>query len=138
MAILIYENNLDTWRDMVEKEITKNSSIVKKFTNGGSSKGEVASSHQYQGWSSNGIKHFNELFDLVKCDRKMENAKASEESFQDSCITGGVIGKSKKAMVPLFEQVQIHHKLWEEKDKTIPSSETILIDNKVEDRKSVV
>jgi len=137
MAILIYENNYDTWRDMVEKELTRNSSIMKKFTNGGSSKGEVASSHRYQGWSSDGIKCFNELFDLVKCDRKTENAKAFEESFQEFCITGGVISKSKKAMVPLFEQVQICHELWEDKEKDHSNStnETNLIDNNVDNTK---
>ena len=44
LAILILENNIDTWKDMIEKNITKNSTVAKKYTNCGTSKGSVASS----------------------------------------------------------------------------------------------
>ena len=49
MAILIYENNIDTWKDMLEKSITKNSTVLKKYTNEGSSKGEIGSLQKYLG-----------------------------------------------------------------------------------------
>ena len=80
MAILIYENNVETWKDMVDKNITKNSKVTKKYTNGRSSNGLTASTCQYQGWSSNGMKRFNKLFDMVKADRSSENALIYEKS----------------------------------------------------------
>ena len=54
---------------MVKKKITKNSDVNRKYTNGGASQAEIGSSRRFQGWSSEGIKRFNELFDLVKADR---------------------------------------------------------------------
>ena len=62
------------------------STVSKKFTNGGSAKGEVASSCKYQGWSSEGIKCFNELFDLIKTDQNMAYAKTFKELFLQFCI----------------------------------------------------
>ena len=112
LAILIFENNLDTWKDMSEKNITKNSSVAKKYTNGGTSKGAVTSSRRYQGWSSNGLKRFNELFDLVKEDRESNCANDFEESFLQFCINGGVNGKVKKREAPLFEAINVRHDLW--------------------------
>ena len=41
LAILIYENNAETWKDMVDKNITKNSKVTKKYTNGGTPKGTL-------------------------------------------------------------------------------------------------
>ena len=96
LAILIYENNAEIWKDMVDKNITKNSKVTNKYTNGGSSNGFTASTCQYQGWSSNGMKKFNELFDMVNADRSSENALFYEESFCDFCYSGGITGKKKK------------------------------------------
>ena len=102
---------------MADKNITKNSAVSKKYTNGGSSKGEVASLRRYQGWSSSGIKRFNELFDLVKADCKSSHAKSYEESFQLFCFNGGVSCKRKKRTTPLYEAVKIRHELWGEPDE---------------------
>ena len=44
----------------------KISAFKKKFTMGGSAKVEDASSSRYQGWTSKGINHFNELNGLIK------------------------------------------------------------------------
>ena len=55
LAILIYKNNIDTWKDLLNNNITKNFSVKKPYSNGGSLKGESASSCKYQGWSSEGI-----------------------------------------------------------------------------------
>ena len=35
LAILIFENNIETWKDMASKNITKNSNVSHKYTNGG-------------------------------------------------------------------------------------------------------
>ena len=112
LAILIFENNINTWIDMAVKNITKNSDVIRKYTNGGSSLGEVASSRRYQGWSSCGMKRFNDLFDLVKVDRESSHAKQFEESFQEFCISSGVNGKKKTSERPLFEAIRICHELW--------------------------
>jgi len=95
LAILIYENNLETWKDMACRKITKNSDVSRKYTNGGSSKGQVGSSRRYQGWSSSGMKRFNNLYNLVEKDCDSSHAKAFEESFQDFCVNGGVSGNVK-------------------------------------------
>ena len=117
LAILIFENNFDTWKDMAKNNITKNSEVARKYTNGGSSKGDTASSRRYQGWSSEGIKRFNELFDLVKEDRQAPHAKLFEESFRQYCENGGANGKKKKmACTPLYEVVEVRHELWGEMD----------------------
>src|SRR5687767_2141263 len=55
LAILIYENNIDTWKHMSIKKITKNSDVTRKYRNGGSSQGEVASLQRYQGRSTDGM-----------------------------------------------------------------------------------
>jgi hypothetical protein len=89
LAILIFENNIETWKDMAEKNITKNSDVSRKYTNGGSSQGEVASSCRYQGWSSCGLQCFNKLYNLVEADFASSYAKSFEESFQEFCINGG-------------------------------------------------
>ena len=52
LAILIYENNRETWVDMMNNNIKKNSKISWKYTNGGSFHGEIGSSQRYHGWSS--------------------------------------------------------------------------------------
>ena len=34
LAILIFENNFETWKDMAAKGISKNSEVSRKYTNG--------------------------------------------------------------------------------------------------------
>ena len=116
LAILIYENNIDVWKDMANRKITKNSSVSRKYTNGGSSQGQVASSRKYQGWSSSGMKHFNDLYHLVEEDHKSLSAMAFEESFQFFCANGGVSGKKKKSPKLLYKTIKICHSLWIESD----------------------
>ena len=64
------------------------------------------------------MKQFNELFDLVKANRKTFIAKSFEESFQAFCLCGGVTGKGKKIVQPLFEHVKIRHELWAEDENS--------------------
>ena len=68
MAILTYENNIKTWKDMASKNITKNSNVGRKYTNGGLLQGRKASSCRFHGWSSCGIAWFNELYSIVESD----------------------------------------------------------------------
>src|SRR5687767_5027195 len=89
-AILIFENNYETWCNMLKQNITKKSTVVHKYTNGGSSTGKNGSSRWYQGWNPEGIKCFNVLFDLVKIDRLLARAKLFEEVFKVYCKNGGV------------------------------------------------
>lgn len=117
LAILIFENNIDTWIDMANNGNTKKSRVNRKYTNGGASQGEIGSSCRYQGWSSEGIIRFNELFDLVKIDRLSAAAKPFEESFQKFCIDGGISGKSKKSTAPLYEVIEVRHELWTEENQ---------------------
>ena len=114
LAILIYENNIDTWKDMANRKITKNSNVSRKYTNGGSTQGQVGSSRKYQGWSSSGMIQFNELYNLVEEDCESLHAKAFEESFLDFCVNGGVNGKKKKPTKLLYETIVICHSLWSE------------------------
>lgn len=116
LAILIFENNVDTWNDMAQNKITKNSNVYQKYTNGGSSKAAVGSSRRYHGWSTDGLKRFNELFDIVKTDRLSPNAKVFEESFRAFCINGGMSGKTKKPSKPLCEYIEVRHELWDESE----------------------
>jgi len=92
-AILIFENNYETWCDMVKRNNTKLSPVIQKYTNGGSSSGKNGSSRRYQGWNSEGIKRFNDLFDLVKADRESAHAKPFEEAFKNYCENEGVSKK---------------------------------------------
>lgn len=117
LAILIFENNIDTWMDMFKNNIRKNSKVARKYTNGGSSKGAIGSSRRFQGWSSVGIFRFNELFDLVEANCKSLHAKEFEVAFQNFCIHGGVDGKPMKMKTPLFETVEVRHELWRNDDE---------------------
>ena len=65
LAILIFENNFDIWIKMAEKNVTKIPGFKKKYTNGGSAKNQVARSRKHGGWCADGLKRFNELFDMV-------------------------------------------------------------------------
>ena len=64
-AILIFENNFDTWMDMGITKCTKTSKVPRKYTNGGNFKGKIATSQHNKGWSDAGLHRFNQLFDLV-------------------------------------------------------------------------
>ena len=111
-ALLIFENNHATWCDMIRQNITKSSSVICKYTNGGCSNAPNGSSRQYQGWNPEGIKRFNDLFDLVKDDRNAPHAKLFEESFRADCENKS-LGKKRKKQV-IFEAIHVRHELWSE------------------------
>ena len=100
-AILIFENNLDAWIDMGMRKDTSSTEVPRKYTNGGNSKGELGSSQNNKGWSAQGLKRFNELFDKVKENRKAPQAKLFEENFRSYCEDKAC---SKKKRVKPIEQ----------------------------------
>ena len=100
-AILIFENNFDAWIDMGMRKDTSGTVVPRKYTNGGKSKGEVASSQHNKGWSNEGLKRFNELFDRVKENRATPQAKVLEENFRSYCEDKA---SSKKKRVKPIEQ----------------------------------
>lgn len=102
---------------MANRKIAKNSNVSRKYTNGGSTQGQIGSSQKYQGWSSSGMIQFNELYNLVEEDCESFHAKAFEESFLDFCVNGGVNGKKKKPTKILYETIVICHSLWSEPKK---------------------
>ncbi len=117
-AILIFENNLDAWIDMGMRKDTSGTEVPRKYTNGGKSKGEVASSQHNKGWSNQGLKRFNNLFDKVKENRSAPQAKVFEESFRSYCEEKA---SSKKKRVAPSEQESfaVRHKLYSENEDGI-------------------
>ena len=69
------------------------------------------------------MKRFNELFDIVEADRNSENALTYEESFCEFCFNGGITGKKKKIVQPLFEEVIVHHELGKEEEDNLSCAE---------------
>jgi hypothetical protein len=95
-TILLLENNFECWCNMVTKKVSSSTKMIHKYTNGGSSKGANASSRRFKGWSKEGLRCFNKLYDLVEEDRKGSHARKWEEDFCEYCNLGGATGKGKK------------------------------------------
>ena len=108
-ALLIFENNHATWCDMIRQNNTKSSSVICKYTNGGCSNAPNGSSRHYQGWNTEGIRQFNDLFDLVKVDQNAPHAKLFEESFKTDYDYKS-LGKKRKKQV-FFEAIHVRHEL---------------------------
>ncbi len=111
-AILSFENNVDTWLDMGGTNNTKTSIIPRKYTNGGKSQGKVATSCHNRGWSDEGLRHFNVIFDLVEKNRATPYAKLYKEEFRQWCKAKAEGRKKKKVAEVYHEAVQVCHKLW--------------------------
>jgi hypothetical protein len=75
--ILTIENNYDRWMEestMGDNEDSRQNLTEARYTNSGSSKSVgKGSSRRYHGWSMEGYKHFNELYNLVTADRQVPN-----------------------------------------------------------------
>ena len=109
-ALLTFENNFDAWVDMGMRKDISGSQVPRKYTNGGKSNGEVGSSQHNKGWSEEGLKRFNELFDAVKKNRATPEAILFEENFRTYC-EDKVGSKNKKAKVLLQESFVVRHEL---------------------------
>ena len=123
LALLIVENNYARWVDMAKNNNTRTSRIMPKFTNGGVSDGDVASSRQYQGWSDEGLSRFNELFQAVSEDRATECGKQFEVDYMRHCLEGYLANQKKKKRKPMdfdaegneiqpMPSIKAVHELW--------------------------
>ena len=116
LAIILFDNNIDTWMDQAKHNLTKSGEVKPKYTNGGSSKGEVASSRKYQGWSEEGLKKFNELHGMIKRDRASPHARQFEEDFRQHCESVVAAAKPK---LPEYQHdvIEICHDLWSDDEE---------------------
>ena len=117
IALLILENNYETWMDMALTGNTKTSKVLQKETNGGKSQGKVATSQHNRGWSDEGLCQFNELFDLVQKNRETPFAKEYEENFRKWCEAKAAGNKRKKVEKLYVEAVQVRHELWSDDEE---------------------
>ena len=112
-ALLIFENNFDRWMSMAVANNQTSSEVAPEYTSGGNvaqtpkttqSKSSITkkkntgkndrvldeqicpTTSKFQGWSIEGIKQFNELYDLVEKECESENGVSFEESFLLTCI----------------------------------------------------
>jgi hypothetical protein len=84
-ALLMYENYFDKWTTQANAQegqsVQRERKVIRgKYTlqNSGTSK--------YGGWSHDGMKRFNYLYNLVEEDRKSPQAPAMEKEFLDYCV----------------------------------------------------
>lgn len=129
-ALLIFENNYERWLTMALTNGWKSCPVRPVYTTGGNvlqtpkcnkskENGETSndmpkpSTAKYQGWSVEGIKRFNELYDLVAKERHSMEGKKFEEELLNHNMKAKENTKSKvKARKNLvFEMCR--HELWE-------------------------
>lgn len=94
-ALLTFENNYDRWLDMSIRNNWATSDVKPLYSTGGngnqtpsntqanqeSKKGNNSSTSMYQGWSVQGIRRFNNLYDLIMRERNTEAGRLFEEEF---------------------------------------------------------
>lgn len=112
-AILTFENNYDQWMSMASNNKWTSSSVKPEYTTGGNSLQTPrpsrsntsttnamadfvesnafenhlsATSARCRGWSAQGIRRFNELFDLIEKERLSSYGSQFEEGYLNFCI----------------------------------------------------
>ena len=106
-AILLYENSLDRWNDLYKQKMKQTggrytpdgklkritSAVRAEYTNGGcvSNNGR---NRRLSGWSSDGLKRWNTLYDMVTANRQSEGREEFEQLFQDYQYTKFVTDKT--------------------------------------------
>ena len=93
-ALLTFENNYDCWLDMAIRNDWAASNVRPLYSTGGNGnqtpskaqanqefKDNNSSTSMYQGWSVQGIRRFNNLYDLVLKERNTEAGFLFEEGF---------------------------------------------------------
>ena len=81
-GLLVYENQEDRWREMMEQDTNKSSKPA-KYTDGGKAQEKSGRSRRAKGWSNAGLRRFNELFGMVFEDRKKPHAVQFEREYRD-------------------------------------------------------
>jgi hypothetical protein len=144
LALLIYQNNFDRWLSMARANNWASSTIRPKYTTGGNAsqtpkkKGKKSTkekqeacnvegqgvfntptSARCQGWSVDGIKRFNELFDAIEKERVSPIGRVFDNDFlQYSVIERENTRKKQKHETNVFETCR--HELWDE-DELAPN-----------------
>ena len=113
LALLMYENNYERWTDMGKNDNWKSSAVRPKYTSGGNAcQTPMATKHKknkkvigktqvddnpgsenkndstcarYQGWSLEGIRRYNFLFDAVKAERASPLGIQFDDAFLQYC-----------------------------------------------------
>ena len=80
LALLIWENQEERWLDMVASGTNK-SLLPGKYTDGGVSRVRTGRSRKGKGWSTRGVRRFNELCKLVENDRNTDERRRMEAKF---------------------------------------------------------
>ena len=79
-ALLVFENQEERWRKMLEKN-TRKIKMQAKYTDGGTSDKNSGRSRKAKGWSNKGIIRFNELCQMVKADREADHSAHFEAMY---------------------------------------------------------
>jgi hypothetical protein len=134
LALVIFENNYDRWLSMATKGDWKSSTVRPLYTTGGNKSQTPSSTNKKkhkptaagismkatcarcQGWSPEGIKRFNELFDAIVQERSSELGKKFDEdflAFSNNDLKERTVMKEKSA-TRMFESCR--HDLWNDDD----------------------
>ena len=123
-ALLIFENNYDRWLDMAIKDNWTTSDVMPLYTTGGNAsqtprnlqpnqvQKNTSRTSMYQGWSVQGIRRFNILYDLVYKERDSEAGTLFEEQFLLSMQDKKEKGKQKNSTKKNIEYEMCRHDLW--------------------------
>lgn len=160
-ALLVFENNYNRWLDMALRQDWTSSSVKPEYTTCGNvcqtprhshevtpakktknsktdqvnkNNDEIennASTSMYQGWSIQGIRRFNELYDLVMQERKSIVGPSFDDTFLQYCIDRKSDSKKRVNKKPSVFEV-CRHDLWVDNIIEEKSTEVVLVSEKIE------
>lgn len=122
-ALLLFENNYDRWMDMAINNNWTTSVVMPLYTTGGNASQtpknlppyqgtkNTSSTHMYQGWSIQGIRRFNVLYDLVQKERNSVAGRLFEEEFLQE-MQEKKANTNKKDTKKNIEYEVCRHDLW--------------------------
>jgi len=134
-ALLIFENNYDRWLDMAIRNNWTTSDVMPLYTTGGNAsqtprnlqpnckQKNTSRTSMYQGWSVQGIRRFNILYDLVEKERDSEAGTVFEEQFLQYMQDKKEKGNQKNAKKNIEYEI-CRHDLWVMEDDNNGDSKT--------------
>jgi hypothetical protein len=84
-CLLVVENNYAQWSDMVgsgDHGDKHNSASAPSYTNAGKSNQKNGAAKPFQGWTAEGYKRFDVIYNMVKADRAKDTRSAFEEELK--------------------------------------------------------
>jgi hypothetical protein len=84
-CLLVVENNYARWSDMVgsgDHGDKHNSASAPLYTNAGKSNRKNGAAKPFQGWTAEGYKRFDVIYNMVKADRGKDTRSAFEEELK--------------------------------------------------------